>query len=719
MVRFSMVMLILATSATSLFAAKIKVETAVRQPSIVIGKPMLTWWDVRVEGPGLAVGRLEFFVKHNSRLISVTQTDELTFSGSEQRIRVMLPSVRWIAPIDQLQVEIYFRTKDGTEKLEPQILRSPFMNKKVFIALVSDSRVLSSQSVVREKVLERLKLENLTTSERYKRNLDDDQEFVKTIFAPIEAADFPTDPHGYCCYDMVVLMGDELRSLKAAQLAAILAWVRAGGSLYVEPRGVLEPIHTGFLTNLAGEDPQGILFQTDESGKLSPDTFPAGQLAMSFHCGVGVAVMRTSEPDQSLDDEDERWYLPAKTLWKLRETPTVHQQSTRPRFVNGNGGRPVPVPSTNFDPYGMSFAAASRTSLDQVGVLERLKPGGVRMVPTWLLGLILLSMILLIGPVDYTVLGWLRLRKLTWLTFPLITIATTSFLVRISDRYMSASEQVNVASLHDVDATGSIVRTNRFELMYPTSTRRAATEIQKGLFSSVVDHAQTRQGVGVVSYDPSTGEQFEFVNGEPVLVSTLGIVTYEGRIPARYSVNQNVMKWTPQLYRILEIPAEPIPTEIDWDQFRISHSDLPHTDQHLVSDKIVKQVQKQFGAEAHCAAFFGTAGWVHDISSVWATEFVEESRGLSESQRRQSLSLNSVAMGEPAFLAWIHNASSGSTNPGLFSLLKQTSPTGDGSCEDLVLFDSSNEQEWLLVVVVAKPNRYDVYRKRMTFTDGP
>ena len=171
---------------------------------------------------------------------------------------------------------------------------------------------------------------------------------------------------------------------------------------------------------------------------------------------------------------------------------------------------------------------------------------------------------------------------------------------------MSASEQVNVASLHDVDASGSIVRTNRFELMYPTSTRRAATEIQKGLFTSIVDHAQTRQSVGVVGYDPSTGDQFEFVNGEPVLTSTSGVVQYEGRIPARYTVNQNVMKWTPQLYRILEIPAEPIPTEIDWDLFRISHSDVPHKDQHVVSDKIFKQVQKQFGTRGPlCGLFWG------------------------------------------------------------------------------------------------------------------
>lgn len=716
MIRVFIGVLVLLSNATSLFAAKIKVETAVRQPSVVIGKPMLTWWDVRVEGPGLAVGQLEFFVKHNERLISVTQTDELTFSGSDQRIRVMLPGVRWITPIDQLQVEIYFRTKDGTQKLDPQILRSPFMNKKVFIALVSDSRVLSSQSVVREKLLDQLKFENLTTSERFKKNLDDDREFVKTIFAPIEAADFPADPHNYCCYDLVILMDDELRSLRKGQLDAILAWVRAGGSLYVEPRGVLDSIHTEFLTSLASESSQGIVFQTEPSGQLLADTIPADQFAATFPCGIGVAVVRTAEADTNSDEQDERWYPVAKALWRLRENPTTHQVATpNRRFYVGKNGQPVPIPVENLDPYGTSASATTRTSLDQIGVLERLKPDGVRMVPTWMLSLILVFMILLIGPVDYMLLGWMRLRKLTWLTFPLVTIATTSFLVRISDRYMSTSEQVNATRLHDVDGNGSIVRTNRLELMYPTSTRRDSTEVQKGLFALVVDPTQTQRLTGVVTYDPS-GEPYRVVNGELVRHSS-GAIEFEGRIPTRYTVKQNVMKWTPQLYRILEIPSEPIPTDVDWSVFQISTSDLPNRDRHIVPDILLHQVRRQFGPNAHCAGFFGQDGWFHDVSNIWNPGPVMESQHLQNSQNRQLVTLNSVASGEPSYLAWIHNASSASTNPGIFSLLKQTSPTGDGSCEDLMLFDSTNDREWLLVVVVAHPNRYDVYRKRMTLTD--
>lgn len=700
------------------FAAKIKLETAVRQPSIVIGKPMLTWWDVRVEGPGIAVGNLEFVVKHNERVLSITQTDELTFSGSDQRIRVMLPGVRWAEPIDQLQVDVYFQTKSGAEKLEPQILRSPFMTKKVFIALVSDSRVLSSKSVVREKVLDQLKFEYLTTTDRSKSKVDDEHEHVKTIYAPIEATDFPTDPHSYCCYDVVILMGDELGSLKKNQLDALLAWVRAGGSLYVEPRGVLNSIHTDFLTSLAASDSQENIFQTDDSGQISRRLRPADEFAMTFECGVGVAVVQLSEPSKSAEDQDvEKWHSVAKSLWRVRKRPTVHPPAAA-RFLVANGGVPVrTIPQrTNRDPYGLADSAMSRTAVDHVALLERLKPAGVRMVPTWLLGLILFVMILLIGPVDYTLLGRLRLRKFTWITFPLITLSTTNLLVRTSDHFMSASEQLNSVHLHDVDSTGDIVRNNRFELIYPTSTRREVTEIQGGLFSSVIDPFQTQRLAGTMFQDRG-GVLYSVVNGEFVRQNVTGVIEYGGRIPSRYSVAQNVMKWTPQLHRILEIPSSPTPTNVNWDAFRFSRSVFPDLNQHQIPEQLLGEVKKQFGKHAHCAAFFGTSGWFFDEGEIWRTGQVEESYRLNEAQKRQQLTFNFMASGEPMFLNWVHNASVAATAPGLLSLINHVSPSGDASCEDLLLLDSSDSRHWLIVVVVYQGNRYDIYRKQMTFAD--
>ena len=45
-------------------------------------------------------------------------------------------------------------------------------------------------------------------------------------------------------------------------------------------------------------------------------------------------------------------------------------------------------------------------------------PEGVRMVPVSVLASILLGFVLWIGPGEYFLLGWLKLRKLTWVTFP-------------------------------------------------------------------------------------------------------------------------------------------------------------------------------------------------------------------------------------------------------------------------------------------------------------
>jgi hypothetical protein len=169
----------------------LSIESSTIQPSIALGRPMLTWWDVKILGSGLVVGKFQFVIKADDLTLATVETEELTLNGPEQRIRVLLPTIDSHLYVDQLLVDISFQGKKYTGNLGRQILRVPFSSKTVFMGLVGESRTAKRLSNQRDTMLERLKFERIIPDSRrvsrsQKTNGDtDESEFVKTIFASI------------------------------------------------------------------------------------------------------------------------------------------------------------------------------------------------------------------------------------------------------------------------------------------------------------------------------------------------------------------------------------------------------------------------------------------------------------------------------------------------------------------------------------------------------
>ena len=306
-------------------------------------------------------------------------------------------------------------------------------------------------------MIERLRFENLVPQTKNKRGEIDDQEYVKTFLASIDPADFPSEALAYCGYDIVMLPGEEFRTLRKPQLEGLLAWIKAGGSLYVEPNGVLEAYHVEFLRNLVAEDSQGLTIQQDATGRLPPDTVPPGQPVAVVVCGLGRAAIRIEDPDHEEEFKSEAWRPMIGPLWKMRSNPI--QAPTIPYPAVGPNGQPATTQFANPDPWGLAVLSYGRFRLPQSELLDRLMPDNVQMVPPWVLALILFAFVLLIGPGDYFILGWFRARNLTWLTFPATTVAVTALTVWLSHAYMSEAETRRGAVVCDVGPSGDIVRT--------------------------------------------------------------------------------------------------------------------------------------------------------------------------------------------------------------------------------------------------------------------
>ncbi len=707
------------------------IESSTMQPSVSIGRPMLTWWDVKIQDKGLVTGKFRFVVHSEGYQFATVETEELTLNGPEQRIRVLLPAVDCAQFIDRLYVDISFRGKKYSGELGQQILRVPFSSKSVFMCLSGESRIVRKKSPQRDKVIERLKFENLVPVLSNSKMAIDETEYLQTIIASIDPADFPAEPLAYCGYDVVILLNDEFRNLRKPQLEGMLAWIKAGGSLYVEPNGVLEPYHIDFLRSLTKEDHRELQFQVDAAGKLPADTIPNDLSTMSIKCGLGDVVIRTENPDQEINAPIETWRGIVTPLWKWRFRPIP-----RPDHVVhevGQNGRPVEKKIPNSDPWGFSMSLFSRTSLRPEQLLDRLMPEGVRMVPLSLLAAILIAFVCLIGPGDYFVLGWMRIRKLTWLTFPIATLGVTALTVWLSNSYMSAAETRRALVIRDLNQSGDIVRTNRFELLFVASTHQVATDVEKGLFTPLNTGlsfnedtrvwAGGRQGfvgqngraIGI--RDRNFAAPIAAGDGQARTVPT----QVQGRIPTQFAATQDLAKWTPQINRLMSIPGTAASPEVDWSEFDLKTAELQSLSGHQIPPKLVNLAKARWGEQVMVACLTGKDRWAYDHSQGWRSE---RSANIPFQQLNnfqiQGIPQDQVTiqmLQEPDLFRWIYQASVAAVDQGTFRLMKQTAPKGGAIGDDLPLLDSSDPKAWLLVIIVPEKDDFVVYRKLMKFQD--
>ena len=719
--------IVLMTSATFGQQKPITIESSTIQPSVTLGRPMLTWWDVKIQGSGLVVGKFRFAVKSEGYLFATVETDELTLNGPEQRIRVMLPAIDCAQMIDRLYVDISFEGKKYSGNLGQQILRVPFSSKTVFMSLVGESRTVRKRSPQRDKILDRLRFENLIPETTNSRGTENESEYVKTIFASIDPVDFPSEPLAYCGFDVVVLMNEEFRNLRRPQLQGLLAWIKAGGSLYIEPQGVLEPYHLEFLRNLASNNPQEIVFQLDETGRIPFDTVSPDQAAIAIESGLGNAIIRTGDADGEITVSTETWRTILGPLWRAR-FQSLGKANTVAIVGIGPNGQPIRETRPNLDPFGFSMALYNRAPLRPGALLDRLMPEGVRMVPLSLLAMILFSFVCLIGPGDYFGLGWLRARKFTWLTFPAATLGVTALTVWLSNSYMTAAETRRALVIRDLGPQGELVRTNRFELLFVASTHQVKTDVEKGVFtalstSSPLDRA--RAGAGF-AFGPN-GQPIGFPGGPTGIIGDDGQVRsvttqVEGRIPTQFSAIQDLSKWTPQINRIMSIPGTAAVPDVDWSEFDLNRSDLQVIRSHGVPPDLMARVKSRFGPQALVACFSGNDGWASDRGTGWRS-----TRSTNVDARRQyeivsniNMNANDInvnTMWEAELFRWIYQASVTLSDQGAFALVKQTAPKGGGYCDDLQLLDMTNPTEWLLVVIVPEKEDFVAYRKLMRFRD--
>ncbi len=679
----------------------IEIEQSGMQPTIQVGRPIPTWWDVKIRGSALVEGRIEFQLKNMSKLLATVTTEDIALTGPQQRIKVMLPPISDDEPIDQLQLQIKFYGKRFNQDLGAHILRVAMSKSRSFMVLMGVSRLTPKRSAERDRINRRLAFESMASG------MD---ESVKTIVTSLEPADMPQEPLGYCAYELVVLTGPEFRLLKKPQLESLAAWVRAGGSLYLEPTGVLEAYHVEFLRNLTAHGPSDLVIQPDSKGRLIPGTIWNDERLLLLRNGLGRIALRVDDehPDETFETPAWReataflWRLHAKQIQLVKETPKLRMSE-----LLGTNLVDTPVGQFNIQSGRLSLPLLTSTT----ELLDWLMPDGVRMVPLWVLAAILFSFVIVIGPVDYFVLGKLKARKFTWITFPLATLLVTGLTVWITNRYMSSSETRRGMVLQDLGDDGSIVRSSRFELLFIASSRAITTDVRKGVFSAL--------GKG----QPISEDQLYQQQMASRMIRRgrgMGEVTEKkppqmaGRIPTEFTVTQELAKWTPQLNRLFWIPGPAQENKIDWQALSDGITD-EMLQSHNLSGEFQGLVTQQFGPQTLVACLGGQTRWAFNQQQLgWRArnggQFYPVSPYDQMNGMYQQPQLPGEMQHQPQLFRWLYQHSVAASF-GLFTVTSQVGPTGGADLNDLPIMDDTDPDQRLLIVVVPREDDYLVYRK--------
>ena len=154
--------------------------------------------------------------------------------------------------------------------------------------------------------------------------------------------------------------------------------------------------------------------------------------------------------------------------------------------------------------------------------------------------LVLGGFVLVIGPLDWLVLGRFRLRRLTWIVFPLAALAFTALTVFLAGRFMGKSNHRSSVTITDSGHDGHVLRETRIEMIFPARAQEVATEMRNAL--CVPMSVQGRYGNSTAA-----------VQGR-----------YEGLFPVSYTLRQSLAQWTPQMNRLTSLEAGRDDSGLDW-----------------------------------------------------------------------------------------------------------------------------------------------------------
>ena len=624
--------------------------------------------------------------------VGTVQIDDIVLSGGDYEFNAILPP---FTPPSSKAIDLYptFITANEEIKMEPIVLIvSGSMQRGTLGMFIIDTSTKSpAQSA----------LENAIKPNRFNFYSDWTQQQRDTILgatridfyqARYDYADVPVSALRYCVADLVAICDETFGKLREKQMAAMEQWIKAGGCAAIIPDGQLSAEHLAFLNRLADiESRQGVApFIVNDAGNLDDREFATPGYEL-YHCGLGrVAII---SPTVDLDALTDAEIGPLNGfLWRIRakypevlDGETWRLKKKRQQQVPQYRGQPIPD-GNDLELYE-SYTHARIPAIH--GMMRRTMPEDVKIIPFGIVGGLLVLYVLAIGPGDYFLLGLFKLRKLTWIVFPIVTLAFTLFTVWLSHHYMGSGDEGKPVVFVDVIKGNQVARTSRFSLIFSGSQKRIVEEIDGAIATGLNQHA-------FGGYDPAFSGR-----GMPNETGTYSMPRYAGRFPTQYRMIQQVGQWSPQLNRTFRIAPKIQLPNFDWDNPGIDGR-LPRAQQTQAITELGKRIKKSFGRDA--SVFLFGRNKIHQIING------KLGRLFNDEQISRGYGYDPIEPGQRQPANVLYEACARSPIR-LFDVMYQISPTGAENFEDLTLLDETDEKQWLLVVITEEADGFKVYRR--------
>ena len=184
----------------------------------------------------------------------------------------------------------------------------------------------------------------------------------------------------------------------------------------------------------------------------------------------------------------------------------------------------------------------------------------------------------------------------------------------------------------------------------------------------------------------------------------------DGRFPQKFTVVQDIPQWTPRLSRQFWIsPSKTVAPspEFDFASIRVADFDVPESRGQLVA-----RLKQAFGNE--CAIYLMNrqnyqilARNAEMMQSVPSRTVVNYRRGVPAGAYPPGTIVNFGHTSGDDFIRMV----SAPTAVSAFGIVSQGSPAGAWACDDLAVLDTSDPNEWLLVVAVSQGDDIVFYRR--------
>lgn len=470
------------------------------------------------QGTAPITGVLEMEIFFGNQKVYTTCSQPLSFPPGDQNRAMMLPPLPDYTGVNT-SLKMSFLTKNAHYNIPIQRLMLLEQNARCF-----SIGIVSTPFIRRQKFKpgEALRLEKLIQKK------DEINLYGRTGTTFINVNQLPGTVPEYCAFDIILIQGEAFAEMSKRQLKVLKKWVCSGGALCLMIQNTdLEREHLDFMNsmikvNLKPASP----FLLKKGKLLLPEDFPETKPG-TYRPGLGRMVIFPRQIKTQGFFAGKNWRYASAFLWRVR-FDRMNDVINRGTWFSQTGKNSLEEKKKkqyasaysdygNYNRWEQTRLGNSLTNIinhnNQLFLSKTFQ-----MIPTWLLTLILISLVIVVGPLDYIVLGKLGCRRLTWYVFPLICIAYTILTIFFAKHYMGVKDHIGSLTIIDEGIDGTVLRKTTYEVVFTASSKTLVRPCKNAFF--------TRQ--------MSENQQLNL----------------QGQLFSQYSASFDMKQWVPQINRI-------------------------------------------------------------------------------------------------------------------------------------------------------------------------